>query len=228
MLAPFPRFWTTLIVGIAAIVVLIVGARLAAGSAAWAQTELPLDQFLSRAHLPVLDVVALSIQWLLSPVVGLVIVLLASAVVLAKTRDWPVSLTFALVVSGGWLSSEIVKIIVHRARPDYNLLAHPLSTEVSFDSFPSGHTSLATALAVGIVLLLRGQALQTRMAIFGGVGVLIVAWSRLYVGAHYPLDVLGSILYTAAVMIVFLAVWNRWVVNPRGRANTPRAPRDRR
>lgn len=229
ILEPFRRYLTVLIVCVAVVVAVIVVARVLAISPSWAQTELPFDQFLSRHHISVLDTVALSIRWLLSPVPGLVIVLLVSIAVLIKTRDWIVSVTFALAVGGGWLSSEIVKIIVHRARPDFHLLAHPLSTEANFASFPSGHTCLATALAVGFVLLLRGRPGQKWAVVIGTAGVLIVAWSRLYIGEHYPTDVLGSIIYTTAIMIAFLAVWTQWVAAPlkrqSDRLRSPSPPR---
>lgn len=214
ILAPFRRYLTILIVCVAVVLLVIVAARVMASSTAWAQTELPVDQFLSRHHVGVLDSVALGIQWVLSPVRGLILLLLVSVAVLVKTRDWMVAVTFALTVGGGWLSAEIVKIIVHRARPDYHLLAHPLSTEANFASFPSGHTCLAAALALGFIMLLRGRSGQKWAVAIGAVGVLIVAWSRLYIGAHYPTDVLGSMMYTTAVMIAFLAVWNQWVVAP--------------
>jgi undecaprenyl-diphosphatase len=222
LLEPFRRYLTVLIVSAAVVMVVIVAARVLAGSPSWAQTELPVDQFLSRHHVPVLNAVALFIRWLFSPIPGLVIVLLVSAAVLFKTRDWMVSVTFALMVGGGWLSSEIVKIIVHRERPDYHLLAHPLSTEANFASFPSGHTCLATALAVGFILLLRARPVQKWAVLVGTVGVLIVAWSRLYIGEHYPTDVVGSIIYTTAIMIAFLAVWNQWAV-PQARRFSRRA-----
>lgn len=214
ILDPFRRNLTILIVSVTVVLLVIIAARLMAGSTGWAQTELPVDQFLSRHHVAALDAVALGIQWLLSPVPGLILVVLVSAAVFVKTRDGMVAVTFALVVGGGWLSAELVKIIVHRARPDYHLLAHPLSTEANFDSFPSGHTCLAVALAVGFVLLLRGRPGQKWAVVIGAVGVLVVGLSRLYIGAHYPTDILGSIIYTTAIMIAFLAVWNQWVAAP--------------
>lgn len=214
ILGPFRRYLLIFIVCVTVVLLVVVTARLMASSASWAQTELLVNQFLSRHHVAVLDRVALGIQWLLSSVPGLMLLLLVSAAVLIKTRDWMVAVTFALTVGGGWLSAEIVKNIVHRARPDYHLLADPLLTEANFASFPSGHTSLATALALGFILLLRGRPQQKWALVIGAMGVLIVAWSRLYIGVHYPTDVLGSIIYTTAVMIAFLVVWNQWVAAP--------------
>ena len=213
-LQPFRRFWPIVVLCVVLVVLVVAGGWVIAGSPGWAHTELPVDQALSRGHAPALDAVALIIRTVLSPVPGLVIVALVSACVLLKTRDWMVSVTFALMVGGGWLSSELVKLLVHRARPDYHLLAHPLSTEANFASFPSGHTCLITALVLGFVLLLRGHRAQKWVIVGGVAAVLIVAWSRLYIGEHYPSDVIAAVLYTSAVMVLFLAVWNRWAVQP--------------
>jgi membrane-associated phospholipid phosphatase len=217
MLQPFRHFWAVFVISLIVVVGVVVAGRLLAGSASWATGELSVDQAISRGHLPALDAIALAIEWVLSPLLGLVIVVLVSAGVFLKTRDLMVALTFALVVGGGWLSSELIKILVHRARPDFRMLAHPLSTEANFASFPSGHTCLATALAVGFVLLLRGRTAQRWALVLGTVGVLIVASSRVYVGAHYPTDVIAAIVYTTAAMVAFLAVWNQWLAAPVAR-----------
>ena len=228
MLQPFRHFWAVFVISLIVVVGVVVTGRLLAGSSSWAAGELSVDQAISRGHLPALDAVALAIEWILSPALGLVIIVLVSVGVYLKSRDRMVTLTFALVVGGGWLSSELIKILVHRARPDFRMLAHPLSTEANFASFPSGHTCLATALAVGFVLLLRGRPGQKWAVVFGGAGVVIVAFSRIYVGAHYPTDVIASIVYTTAAMVAFLAAWNRWLAAPVARLVEPRAPCRRR
>lgn len=217
MLQPFRHFWAVFVISLIVVVGVVVAGRLLAGSPSWASGELSVDQTISRGHLPALDAIALAIEWVLSPLLGLVIVVLVSVGVFLKTRDLMVALTFALVVGGGWLSSELIKVLVHRARPDFRMLAHPLSTEANFASFPSGHTCLATALAVGFVLLLRGRRAQRWAVVLGTVGVLIVASSRVYLGAHYPTDVIAAIVYTTAAMVAFLAVWNQWLAAPVAR-----------
>ncbi len=197
------------------IITLIVVSTLLARSTPWTHTELSVDQFASRNHLPVLDVIALTIKWLLAPVQGLVIVAAVSIGVFWKSQERVVSITFALVVSAGWLSSSVAKTLVHRARPDFRLLANPLSTEENFASFPSGHVALATALAVGCVLLLRRHPAQKWAIAIGAVGVTIVAWSRVYSGEHYPTDVLGSVIFTPSLMIAVLATWNHLLARHR-------------
>lgn len=210
--APFAHTVAVAAVAIGVVVVVVVLARVMAGSPGWNHMELGVDQAFSLHHAAALNAIALAIAWVLSPIHGLILLLLVCAGVWWRVRDPLVSLTFALVVLGGWLSSELIKIVVHRARPDFHLLAHPLSFETSFDSFPSGHTCLATALAVGFIFLLRGRRWQRPAVVLGALFVVVVALSRLYIGAHYPTDIIGSMIYTTAAMTAFLAIWNRWLV----------------
>lgn len=208
---PFHHTVTVATIAIVVVAATIVLGRLMATSAGWNHAELAVVQAFSRHHLAPLDAVALAIAWMLAPIHGLVLILLVCLGVWWRSRDPLVSLTFALVVLGGWLSSELIKIVVHRARPDFHLLAHPLSFETTFDSFPSGHTCLATALALGFIFLLRGRRGQRLAIALGALFVVIVALSRLYIGAHYPTDVIGAVIYTSAAMTAFLAIWNPWL-----------------
>jgi membrane-associated phospholipid phosphatase len=95
-----------------------------------------------------------------------------------------------VAVAGGaaWLVCKPLKRLVHRRRPD------PESSDINIRGpvqtglgYPSGHAAVVTA--IGVVLAndaTRGQVL----ALAGVAGV--VGISRIYVGAHYPLDVVGG------------------------------------
>ncbi|BAS14071.1 phosphoesterase PA-phosphatase related [Arthrobacter sp. Hiyo8] len=47
----------------------------------------------------------------------------------------------------------------------------------------------------------------------------VVAWSRIYIGVHYPSDVVASFLATSAAVIVLAGLWNRYA--PRVFARLP-------
>jgi membrane-associated phospholipid phosphatase len=95
-----------------------------------------------------------------------------------------------------WLLVELIKFLVHRSRPFIRLTqARIVGYPANGRSFPSGHTSLAFFMAtlaapyfhasVWVVILLYTAAL-------------LVGITRMYVGAHYPRDVLaGAILGSA-------------------------------
>ena len=99
---------------------------------------------------------------------------------------WRVVLAVALTV---FVTSSILKPAVGRERPFH----HPEAARVigphpSNASFPSGHASAAVAGAYALAL-----AWRSRRRAWWTLAVLVCV-SRLYLGVHYPLDVLGGAL----------------------------------
>jgi len=90
------------------------------------------------------------------------------------------------------LSKETAKALFDRARPDV------VSQEVIVQSasFPSGHTSMATALYLILAVLVSSYGLAQRgRALVYGVAILLAAlvgFSRVYLGVHWPSDVLAG------------------------------------
>ena len=95
-----------------------------------------------------------------------------------------------------WLVVELVKALVHRGRPFIRLTqTRIVGSRARGRSFPSGHTSQAFFLATLIAAYFHAGAWAVCLlyAIALAVGI-----TRIYVGAHYPRDVLaGAILGTA-------------------------------
>ena len=93
-----------------------------------------------------------------------------------------------------------------RARPD--VLSEPLTTF----SFPSGHSSAAFAffLVLG-VLAGRGQSARLRLAwlVVASLPALAIALSRVYLGVHWPSDIIAGALLASAVCGLSLALCQR-------------------
>jgi membrane-associated phospholipid phosphatase len=85
---------------------------------------------------------------------------------------------------------------VHEARP-YATLPHVLLlTNPSTDaSFPSDHATMAGAVAIGLLLLSR------RLGVGTSIAALLLAFSRVYIGAHYPRDVVAGLALGAAIVL---------------------------
>lgn len=122
----------------------------------------------------------------------------------ARRRDTP-TMTLALAVPVAVLVAfavaEIVKKSVAEVRPcrslahDYFVSACPARTDYAF---PSGHTTVAAASVAALWLLDRRlAAIAAAFAVFEG-------FTRVYLGDHYPHDVLGAALL--AVPVAYLAV----------------------
>jgi undecaprenyl-diphosphatase len=117
--------------------------------------------------------------------------ILATAYLLLDRRFAIAGFVFSSVLTG-WLASMLLKIIVARPRPDIV----PHLAEVTDLSFPSGHAmvSAVTYLTLGALLARTQRHRSTRSFVMGS-GVflaIIVGMSRVYLGVHYPTDVLAG------------------------------------
>jgi undecaprenyl-diphosphatase len=126
-----------------------------------------------------------------SPTV-LVLVSLNVIVMLAVRRQHHALVFVLLAVLGGRLLNVLLKMLFARPRPDVSLHLSPVSSA----SFPSGHAmdSAVIYLTLGALLvsLVRQPGLKRY---FGALSVLLtflVGLSRVYLGVHYPSDVLAG------------------------------------
>lgn len=172
--------------------------------------ELHVDQDLSTHHVAVLTALAMGINLLFGPVAGLGLIAVIALVVLLVRRDLAKAVAFGVVACSGWVASEVFKLIVARQRPNPALLFDPLAPETGSNSFPSGHVSFAVALAFALYFLSRGTRWSKLVAAAGALMAVIVAWSRLYVGVHYPTDVAASFLAASAAFVLLAGLWNRF------------------
>lgn len=179
--------------------------------------DLAMDQLLISGRNPTLTTLFLGLHGLFSPVGNIII--LALACLLLVTLKKPLkAIAFGSLVSIGWLSSEVGKIAILRLRPPADA-TQALIAEAGHDSFPSGHTAFAAALAWGAILVLaQSRHQRTVTAVQGVLLVALVAYSRLYLGVHYPSDVLGAVLISTAAILLWLPVWNRLVEPPLRRS----------
>ncbi len=107
---------------------------------------------------------------------------------------------FLLSAAGCLLLNVLLKGAFHRARPSAEL-PYLMVRPTSF-SFPSGHTmgnaGVIGSLAVVIRVLRPPKRLWITSSVLAALWVLGVALSRVYLGAHYPSDVLGGLLAGAS------------------------------
>jgi len=170
--------------------------------------EFTVDQELSRNHDGILTALAMTLNYVFSPAGGVLMIAVVALFLLLVRKSPLNAFAFGGVAAAGWLSSQFFKVIVERQRPNPALLFDPLAPETGSNSFPSGHVALAVGLAWAFYFLAR-KTRWARLAAVAGIAVpLIVAWSRLYVGVHYPSDVAASFLAATAAVVLFAGLWN--------------------
>lgn len=103
------------------------------------------------------------------------------------------------IFAGAYALVEVVKKIVNEPRPPAAVQA--VAADHS-GSFPSGHASVAFTLCIALVVIAATYAGRATALILGGLYALAVACSRFYLGDHYPLDVVGSLLCALAAALV--------------------------
>lgn len=133
--------------------------------------------------------------------------LISIAILLLKLdKTYIAGLAVALI--GAAASSYIMKAVIERARPDGLI---PAVTESSF-SFPSGHATLAVALyGFTAFFLCKMYPRNTKLiVVVATVIVLAIGFSRLYLGVHFPSDVIAGYILGGLWVLIGIEIAKRF------------------
>ncbi len=137
-------------------------------------------------QLSAIDISALggfTLQWLLGG---------AAVVFLIYVRRRAEASWLAASVLGASFANAILKHMLQRPRPD----VVPHLTMVDNASFPSGHAMISAAILLTIGAMLsetvNSSAARATIMLFAGALVILIGLSRLYLGVHWPTDVLAG------------------------------------
>jgi membrane-associated phospholipid phosphatase len=149
--------------------------------------------------------IAKVISYSASPVGGMLLVVMAAALVWWKKRD--VVATFATLLAPGTAAvlQRVVKDVVKRPRPAFTA---GLTGQSGF-GFPSGHAAGIGALVTVLSLLILAKRISVKqpsatitvLALFG----ILVAFTRLLVGAHYFTDAAAGLALGSAIACLVTA-----------------------
>jgi membrane protein DedA with SNARE-associated domain/membrane-associated phospholipid phosphatase len=108
-----------------------------------------------------------------------------------RTKQWRWPLLLSITLGGAIGLYELVKVLVDRPRPNIAPLV-----DVTGSSFPSGHATAAAAVFVAVAYVLTRQTSWKAGVFFWMVAAFsatLVAFSRVYLGVHWPTDVLAGL-----------------------------------
>jgi undecaprenyl-diphosphatase len=153
---------------------------------------------------PMRLVTALGYYWVVLPV-------LAVSVLVFYLKGWRLSAVLLSVSTvGSFLLTTFLKGVFERSRPEL----FDSGYAASFYSFPSGHATIAVGFygTLTLILAYRLHGYARWLVVACGVSlVLLIGFSRLYLGVHYPTDVLAGFL-AAPLWLVFVGtVYAAWL-----------------
>ena len=113
--------------------------------------------------------------------------------------------------------NQIMKLVCHVPRPfvkykDFHVVEIARSTTGGF-SFPSGHTQSSTSLYGSLFVILKRRGIRI-LPVLCVVIIALVGFSRLYLGAHYPTDVLGGFAIGLVFLLILTPVFRRIETHP--------------
>jgi undecaprenyl-diphosphatase len=116
---------------------------------------------------------------------------------------------FIAVILGANVLFVTLKQLFHRARPDLHRLA-----VASNYSFPSGHATMAFAL-YGVLTFLLWRHISTRLGrtlliILSGFMIAAIGISRIYLGVHYPSDIIAGYFMSAFWLTFAIGYYQRY------------------
>jgi undecaprenyl-diphosphatase len=166
------------------------------------QFDMHILYFLYAQRNPYLNNFMLWITGFGSNIMIIIWILLIIFLVIKKYHREAALLGFVLGMTA--IINTALKILIQRPRPQF----HPLVVENSY-SFPSGHAMDSFVFYMTLVYLIyhltKNKVLTAVACIFASCLVLTIGISRVYLGVHYPTDIIGG--YTAGLcwmIIVYL------------------------
>jgi membrane-associated phospholipid phosphatase len=183
--ARVPRTWTSgLLAALGAALFGVATLLLKAGAVTW---DVSLFRILNEVP-PAAAAVLTPLSHLFLPAGVIAVVLLTVVYVVARNRSAMPVAAGAVAAGAAWALAHVAKAVADRSRPYEAIAGAVLRQQPAHGtSFPSSHTAVTLAVAIALV-----PFLTRLLAVVGITYAVLVGWSRVYLGVHHPLDVLGG------------------------------------
>lgn len=125
---------------------------------------------------------------------GVFPVAIVTGLILLIKRRWHALAYLITTLTGSIVINRTAKVLLHRVRP--HLWQSP-APELDY-GFPSGHAMSSMTLVAVLVVLSWNTRWRGWTLLIGGLFVLTIGWTRLYLGVHYPSDILAGWMVSVA------------------------------
>jgi undecaprenyl-diphosphatase len=149
----------------------------------------------------------------------------ATTIILFAFRRRSEAAGLALSTVGSGLLNSLLKLFIARPRPSSSLVK--VAGELHSLSFPSGHVTFYVCyfgflFFAAYALLARGSWLRRLALLVAALPVVLVGFSRVYLGAHWPSDTLGAYLISGLWLAFSLDMYRRWKERATFKKLTPK------
>lgn len=115
------------------------------------------------------------------------------------------ALRILMVIAAALCVNYAISLALPHARPFVLGLGHAFFPHAPTSSFPSNHTTIIAAMGMTLICSrgLAGWGWLTLLL------ALAVGWSRVYLGVHFPLDILGGLVLAPIALVLATPLWHR-------------------
>lgn len=170
--------------------------------------DLSIIEFIQGFEAPWLTTFFKAFTWIGSAYGVIPITIVVCIILFFRMRYYGQALLFAFSMVGTILFNEILKQFFKRQRPEiYRIM------DIGGFSFPSGHAMMAFSLYGMIVYVcwrhVRTTSSRLILVSFAAFMAFSIAISRIYVGVHFPSDIIGGIAASTFFLTIVISIYER-------------------